>query len=84
MAPSAPQEALRCAPKCQMRGQQLPKLADIILGAVEGVYGPQNTPMLWQYIVAGTKERFEGHTHPQLPPKIPPQARRIVAYPFEA
>ncbi len=37
--------------------------------AVEGVYGPQNTPMLWQCIIAGTKEHFEGHTHPQPPPQ---------------
>jgi hypothetical protein len=25
--------------------------------------------MLWQCIIARTKERFEGHTHPQSPPK---------------
>jgi hypothetical protein len=25
--------------------------------------------MLWQLIIAGTKERFEGHKHPQPPPK---------------
>jgi hypothetical protein len=42
---------------------------DIIFGAVEGVYGPQNTPMLWQFIIAGTKEHFEGQKHPQPPPK---------------
>jgi hypothetical protein len=57
-------------PLHQMDGQQPPKQAGINLGAVEGVYGPQNTPMLWQFIIAGTKERFEGHTHPQPPPKI--------------
>jgi hypothetical protein len=38
---------------------------DILFGAVEGVYGPQNTPMLWRFIIARTKERFEGHKHPQ-------------------
>ncbi len=32
---------------------------DIIFGSVEGVYSPQNTPMLWQFIIAGTNERFE-------------------------
>jgi hypothetical protein len=44
----------------------------MIFGAVEGVYGPKKTLMLWQCIIAGTKERFgfEGHTHPQSPPKI--------------
>jgi hypothetical protein len=52
-----------------MDKQQPPKQADIVLGAVEGVYGPQNIPMLWQCIIAGTKESFEGHTHPQPPPK---------------
>ncbi len=42
----------------------------IIFGAVEGVYGPQNTPMLWQCIFAGTKEHFEFNTHPQPPPHL--------------
>jgi hypothetical protein len=50
-----------------MDGQQPPKQADILLGAVKGVYGPQNTPMLWRYIIAGTKGHFEGNTHPQQP-----------------
>ncbi len=56
----------------QMDGRQPPEQADMIYGAVEGVYSPQNTPILWQCIIAGTKERFEGHTHPQSPPKILP------------
>ena len=34
---------------------------------VEGVYGPQHTPNLRRCIIAGTKERFEGHTPPQHP-----------------
>jgi hypothetical protein len=29
---------------------------------VEGVHGPQNTLMLRRCIIAGMKERFEGHT----------------------
>jgi hypothetical protein len=46
-----------------MDGRQLPKQGDIILGAVEGVYSRENTPMLWQCIIARTKEHFEGiHT----------------------
>jgi hypothetical protein len=53
----------------QMDGQLPPEQADITFGAVEGVYGPQNTPMLWRFIIARTKERFEGHKHPQPPPK---------------
>ncbi len=28
--------------------------------------------MLWQLIIAGTKECFEGHTHPQQPKKLYP------------
>jgi hypothetical protein len=43
-------------------------MSNIIFGAVEGVYGPQNTLMLWQCIFAGTKEHFEFNTHPQPPP----------------
>jgi hypothetical protein len=45
---------------------------------------PQNTPMLWQCIIAGTKERFKGHTHPQPPPKIYPLARGVVIHPLNA
>jgi hypothetical protein len=52
-----------------MDGQQPPEQVDIMFGAVEGVYGPQNTPTLWQCIITGTMEHFEGHTHPQIPPK---------------
>ncbi len=52
-----------------MDGRQLPKQGDVTFGAVKSVYGPQNTRMLWQCIIAGTKERFEGHTHPQSPLK---------------
>ena len=52
-----------------MDGRQLPKQVDLFLGPVEGVNGPQNTPMLWRFIIAGTKECFEGHKHPQPPKK---------------
>jgi hypothetical protein len=67
--PSAPHEALRSAPAQRMDRQQPPEQGDIIFGAVKGVYGPQNTLMLWGFIIAGTKERFEGNTHPQPPKK---------------
>jgi hypothetical protein len=67
--PSEQHEALRSAPMRQMDEQEPLEQAGIFFGAVEGVYGPQNTPMLWQCIIAGTKECFEGHTHPQPPPK---------------
>ncbi len=67
-----------------MDGQQPLEQADIIFEAVDGVYGPQNTPMLWQCIITGTKECFEGHTHPQPPQKLHPQAWGVVTHPFEA
>ncbi len=67
-----------------MDGQQPPKQADIILGAIKGVYGPQNTPIMWPYIIARTKEHFEGHTHHQQPKKLHPLARRVVTYSFKA
>ena len=67
--PSAPHEALRSTLAQCMDRQQPLEQADVIYGAVKGVYGPQNTPMLWQFIIARTKEHFEGHTHPQPPPK---------------
>jgi hypothetical protein len=35
----------------QMDGQQPLEQAGIILGGVDGVYGPQNTTMLWQCII---------------------------------
>jgi hypothetical protein len=34
-----------------MDGRQPPEGGYIIFGFVEGVYGPQNTPILWQYII---------------------------------
>jgi hypothetical protein len=34
-----------------MHGREPPEQADIPFGAVEGVYGPQNTPMLWRFII---------------------------------
>ncbi len=71
-------------PMSQMDGQQPPEQAGIIFGAVEGVYGPQNTPMLWRFIIAGTKEHFEGHTHPQPPPKLHLLAQGVVAHSFVA
>jgi hypothetical protein len=33
--------------------------------------------MLWQFIIATTKERFEGHKHPQPPQRINLQARGL-------
>ncbi len=74
-----------CAPiQCVEWMFDNPPSKRIFWGAVEGVYGHQNTPMLWQFAITGTKEHFEGHTHPQSPPKIHPQARGFVAHPLEA
>ncbi len=82
--PSTPHDALRSAQTCQMDGGQPPEQAGIIFGAGEGVYGPQNTLMLWRFIIAGTKEHFEGHTHPQPPQKIHLLAEGVVAHLFVA
>ena len=48
------------------------------------VYGPQNAPMLWRRIIAGTVERFEGHTSYQLPQKAYPLAREVVPDNYDA
>jgi hypothetical protein len=82
--PSAPHEALRSALTHQMDGQQPPKQVDIIFGTVKGVYGTLNTPMLWRFIIAGTKEHFEGNKPPQPPQKIHLQAREVVIHLFKA
>ena len=36
--------------------------------------------MLWRFIIAGTKEHFEGHKHPQPPQRIHLQAWGVVAH----
>jgi hypothetical protein len=46
--PSAPHEALGSTQVHRMDGQHPLEHANIILGGYEGVYGPQNTPMVWQ------------------------------------
>jgi hypothetical protein len=63
-------------------GGQPPEQAAIIFEAFEGVYGPQNTPMLWRCIIAGTKEHFEGHTHSQPPKKLHPLSWVVVTHPL--
>ncbi len=50
-----------------MDRRQPPEQVDILLGAVKGVYGPQNTPMLWRFIIAGA---LWGPYTPSTPPKI--------------
>jgi hypothetical protein len=40
--------------------------------------------MLWRFIIAGTKECFEGHKHPQPPPKNTSASLGVVAHPFDA
>ncbi len=62
--PSAPHEALRSAPTIRMNGLQPPELADVIFGGVEGVCGPQSTPLFRRWWIAITLECFDGHTHP--------------------
>jgi hypothetical protein len=40
--------------------------------------------MLWRFIIAGTKEHFESHKHPQPPQKIHPQPQEVVTHLFKA
>jgi hypothetical protein len=40
--------------------------------------------MLWPCFIAGTKDRFDGHTHPQQPKKLYPLAWGVVTHPFNA
>jgi hypothetical protein len=49
-------------------------------GWLERVCSPQNTPMIWQFIIAIIKDCFEVHkpSHPQR--KAYPLAQRIVPY----
>ncbi len=65
--PSAPHEALRSVPAQRMDRRHPPEQADILFGSVKGVYGPQNTPMLWQFIIAGA---LWGPYTPLTPQKI--------------
>ncbi len=81
--PSAPHEALRSALTSPLNKRRLAKQAGIILWGVEGACGPQNAPMLWQCIIAGTKERFKDHTHTQTSKKLYPLAWGVVTYPFD-
>jgi hypothetical protein len=68
-------------PVQRMDGRQPPELADVIFWGVEGVYGPQNTPMLWQFIITGTKE---WPYTPSTPKKLHLQAWGAVIYSFKA
>ncbi len=68
--PSTPHKALHSMLMHCMDGRQSPKQVGIIFWDDEGVYGPQKTPMLWWFIIAWTKEHFEGHTHLQQPKKL--------------
>jgi hypothetical protein len=61
-----------------------PPSKQMIFGGNAGVYGPQNTPMLWPCIVAATSECFKGNTHPQHPKNLYLLAWGIAAHPFNA
>jgi hypothetical protein len=73
--PSAPYEALRSAPAHRMDRRHPPEQVDILFGAALKTLqccGNSSSP-----------ERFEGHTHPQPPPKLHPLAWGVVNYSFE-
>ncbi len=61
-----------------------PSLRMYFFGRVKGVYGPQSAPLFWQWWITTTLKCFEGHTHPQQPPKLCPLAPGVVAHPFDA
>ena len=67
-----------------MHRGRYPEQADMLFVGGDWVYDPQNAPMLWRRIIAGTGERFEGHTPYQLPQKAYPLARGVVIYPSDA
>jgi hypothetical protein len=52
----------------QINREHSPEQAGIHFWGVESVYGSQNAPMLWQCIITGIKEHFEGH-RPYQPPQ---------------
>jgi len=60
-APRAPQEAFRPDPTRRIDRVRYPEQADMLFVGGDWVYDPQNAPMLWRRIIAGTGERFEGH-----------------------
>ena len=69
--PSAPHKALRLAPSSLLDGGQPPEQADsIIFWGVAGVYGPQNTTMLWQCSLPEQRSSLRD-IYPLTPP--PPQ-----------
>ncbi len=65
--PNAPHEALRPAPSSLLNERWPPEQADTIFTGLSGCMALIHTPMLRWCIIAGTKERFEGHTPPQHP-----------------
>jgi hypothetical protein len=65
--PNAPHEALRPAPSSSLDGWWPPEQADTIFKGLRGCMALIHTPMLRWCIIAGTNERFEGHTPPQHP-----------------
>ena len=65
--PNAPHEALRPAPSSSLDGRRPPEQVDTIFKGLSGCMALIHTPMLRRCIIAGTKERFEGHTPPQHP-----------------
>ncbi len=67
--PSTPHEALRSALMLWMNRLHSPELADVILW---GWRVCMAAPLFRQWWIATTSECFEGHTHPQPPPKSHP------------
>jgi hypothetical protein len=81
--PSAPHEALCSAPTHPMDGWQPPEHADIIVLECGGRVWPSKHSHVVVMCIAGAKEHFEGHAHPQQEPKkLYPLAWGVVIHPF--
>jgi hypothetical protein len=67
--PNAPNEASSPTTTrwIRMDGWPTPQASRYHFGGSEGVYGPQSTPLFWQWCITATAECFEGHTPPQHP-----------------
>ncbi len=69
MTSCAPHEALHSVPMLWMDGWQPPELADVFLGGVEGVYGPQSAPLFRRWWIATTSEYILRAIHTLNSPK---------------
>ena len=65
------------------RWGKIPQASGYNFGGNEGVYGPQNTPMLWRCIITGTWSALMA-IHPLTPHKIIIACLGVAAHPYNA